>query len=38
MFYAERASGPGELREVVLDIAFGLAGARAAAEPATPHS
>ncbi len=38
MFYAERASRPGELREVVLDIAFGLAGARAATEPATPHS
>jgi hypothetical protein len=27
MFFADRAPGPGELREVVLDIAFGLVGA-----------
>jgi AcrR family transcriptional regulator len=32
MFFAERASGPAELREAVLDIAFGLADARAPAE------
>jgi AcrR family transcriptional regulator len=32
MFFADRVSGPGELREAVLEIAFGLADARAAAE------
>jgi AcrR family transcriptional regulator len=30
MFYADRASSPGELREVVLDLAFELTGAREA--------
>jgi AcrR family transcriptional regulator len=33
MFYADKARSPGELREAVLDVAFELAGARAA-EPA----
>lgn len=31
MFYADRAAGPGQLRDAVLDIAYGLAGARAPA-------
>jgi hypothetical protein len=33
MFFAERARKPSELRDVVLDIAFGLAEASTPAEP-----
>ena len=37
MFFAERAREPAELREVVLDIACGLADARAPAEACGLH-
>jgi AcrR family transcriptional regulator len=36
MFYADQAADPAELRDAVLDIAFGLAGAEAPAGAAAP--